>query len=188
MKISFIVPSWHYFNDPFKLQPYWELYYATILRSQLGNKAEIDIIDLRGKSKDNDNFNQVTEKINERDFYLYWIMKSGDANEIYSILKLLKEKFPKSKHIAGGTHVDMLSDECEKIFDSIIVGPGENNFLKAVNERKKKYAESYNTVEFSDTPFPDRNFLPHDSVKVKICLNNTEIIMLRWCISPEVFL
>ena len=51
MKISFIIPSWHYFNDPFKLQPYWELYYATILKSQLGDKVEIDIIDLRGKSK-----------------------------------------------------------------------------------------------------------------------------------------
>ena len=27
MKISFIIPSWHYFSDPFKLQPYWELIY-----------------------------------------------------------------------------------------------------------------------------------------------------------------
>ena len=40
MKISFIIPSWHYFSDPFKLQPYWELYYTTILRSQLKDKAE----------------------------------------------------------------------------------------------------------------------------------------------------
>ena len=45
MKISFIIPSWHYFSDPFKLQPYWELYYTTILRSQLKDKAEIDLID-----------------------------------------------------------------------------------------------------------------------------------------------
>ena len=46
-------------------------------------------------------------------------MKSGDANEIYSIVDLLKKKFPRSKHIAGGTHVDMLQDECEKIFDQL---------------------------------------------------------------------
>ena len=59
----------------------------------------------------------------------------------------------------------MLSDECEKIFDTIIVGPGENSFLKALNEKeKKKYVESYNIVEFTETPFPERNFLPHDSV------------------------
>ena len=93
MKISFIIPSWHYFSDPFKLQPYWELYYTTILKNQLGDKAEISLIDLRGKSKDdrNDNFNLVVDKIEERDFYLYWIMKTGDANEVYSIVQSLKK-------------------------------------------------------------------------------------------------
>ena len=110
MKISFIIPSWHYFSDPFKLQPYWELYYTTILKSQLQNKAEISLIDLRGKSKQKDSFEKVVNNIQERDFYLYWIMKTGDANEIYSIVKLLKKKFPKSKHVAGGTHIDMLTD------------------------------------------------------------------------------
>ena len=52
-------------------------------------------------------------------------------------------------------------------------------------KKKKKYVESYNIVEFTETPFR-KKFLPHDLLKVKICLNNTEIIMLRWCISPEV--
>ena len=112
MKISFIIPSWHYFSDPFKLQPYWELYYTTILKKQLGDKAEINLIDLRGKSKDNENgsFKLIVDEIEERDFYLYWIMKTGDANEVYSLVKSLKKKFPKSKHIAGGTHIDMLPD------------------------------------------------------------------------------
>ena len=93
MKISFIVPSWHYFSDPFKLQPYWELYYTTILKKQLGSKAEINLIDLRGKSKQNgkDNFNLIIDEIEERDFYLYWIMKTGDANEVYSIVQKLKK-------------------------------------------------------------------------------------------------
>ena len=88
MKISFIIPSWHYFSDPFKLQPYWELYYTTILRSQLKDKAEIDLIDLRGKSKEKDSFESVVNNIQEKDFYLYWIMKTGDANEVYSIVRL----------------------------------------------------------------------------------------------------
>ena len=39
MKISFIVPTWHYLNDPFKLQPYWELYYGNIIKKIL--KAQI---------------------------------------------------------------------------------------------------------------------------------------------------
>ena len=50
MKITFIVPSWHYFFNPFKLQPYWEMYYATILEKQFPN-AKIDIYDLRSLEK-----------------------------------------------------------------------------------------------------------------------------------------
>ena len=138
MRIGFIVPSWHYFEDPFKLQPYWELYYSSILKKQLDEKTDIKIIYLRGKSKKNEKFNEIINELDEKDFYLYWIMKSGDANEIYSIVDLLKKKFPRSKHIAGGTHVDMLQDECEKIFDSIIVGPGENSFLNAIQKGSEK--------------------------------------------------
>tara|TARA_E500000178_G_scaffold31477_1_gene28588 strand:+ start:14752 stop:16056 length:1305 start_codon:yes stop_codon:yes gene_type:complete len=165
MRIGFIVPSWHYFEDPFKLQPYWELYYSSILKKKLGEKTDIKIIDLRGKSKKNEEFNEIINELDEKDFYLYWIMKSGDANEIYSIVDLLKKKFPRSKHIAGGTHVDMLQDECEKIFDSIVVGPGENSFLNAIqNASEKKFLESYSKVDFADTPYPERDWLPYNSV------------------------
>ncbi len=164
MKINFIIPSWHYFDDPFKLQPYWELYYATILREQLNNKETISFTDLRGKSKDNQNFEALIDKIEECDFYLYWIMKSGDANEVYSIVKKLKNKYPNSKHIAGGTHVEMVQEECLDVFDTIIAGPGENSFFKAIKEGKKIYSEDYKNVPFSKTVFPDRSFLPKSSV------------------------
>jgi len=164
MKISFVIPSWHYFSDPFKLQPYWELYYATILRSQLRNDADINLIDLRGKSKEKNEFDDVVESIEERDFYLYWVMKTGDANEVYSIVKSLKKKYPKSKHIAGGTHIDMLPDECEKIFDTIIVGPGESNFNLALKDGSSKIVDQYTNVPFADTVYPDRSLLPYNSV------------------------
>ncbi len=164
MKISFVIPSWHYFSDPFKLQPYWELYYATILKNQLGGNADINLIDLRGKSKEKNKFDDVVGSIEERDFYLYWVMKTGDANEVYSIVKSLKKKFPNSKHIAGGTHIDMLSDECEKIFDTIIVGPGENSFNLALKSNSSKITESYSNVPFAETVYPDRSLLPYTSV------------------------
>ena len=35
-KVGFIVPTWHYWTDPFKHQPYWELYYATVIRQAFG--------------------------------------------------------------------------------------------------------------------------------------------------------
>ena len=164
MKITFIVPSWHYFFNPFKLQPYWEMYYATILNEQFPN-AKLDICDLRNVNKKD--FNEEVEKIPESDFYLFWIMKSGDAIEVYSISKFLKNKFPRSIHIAGGTHVDMLPDECELLFDKIIIGPGEECFKKAINDKEKnnkRYVADYKDHPFKDTPFPRREFLPEDSV------------------------
>lgn len=164
MKITFIVPSWHYFFNPFKLQPYWELYYATILEKQFPN-SKLDICDLRNvKKKD---FKEEVEKIPESDFYLFWIMKSGDAIEVYSISKVLKNKFPNSIHIAGGTHVDMLPKECELVFDKIIIGPGEGSFKEAINDKdknNKKYVADYNDYPFKDTPFPKREFLPETAV------------------------
>lgn len=164
MNISFVIPSWHYFNDPFKLQPYWELYYTTILKKQFDNQANIDLIDLRGLSKTSKDFQSIINKIDKRDFYLYWVMKTGDANEVYSIVKTLKKKFPNSKHIAGGTHIDMLQDECEKFFDTIIVGPGENNFREAILGNHSKLQESYTNVSFAETNYPDRNLLPYKSI------------------------
>lgn len=163
MKITFIIPSWHYFHNPFKLQPYWELYYATILEQQFPN-AEIVFCDLRNKT--GNDFLLEIDKINESDFYLYWIMKSGDAIEVYSIVKSLRKKFPKSCHIAGGTHVDMLPDECEKFFDKIIVGPGESGFKDAIqgSDNKKRYTSDYKEFPFKDTPYPKRSFLPEKSV------------------------
>ena len=165
MNISFIVPSWHYFHDPFRLQPYWEMYYATILKKQLSPMHNINICDLRGMGKDN--FSDVVKKIPPADFYIYWIMKSGDALEIYSIVKHLKSINQDSLHIAGGTHVDMLPNECEKYFDKIITGPGEKTFFEAItdnNNAKKRYVGNYNTEPFSETDYPDRSFLKPEQV------------------------
>ena len=142
MNITFIVPSWHYFHDPFRLQPYWEMYYATILRKQLGSNYNVKICDLRGVSEKK--FSEAVKKIPQSDFYIYWIMKSGDALEVYSIVKYLKTNQKNSIHLAGGTHVDMLQNECEKYFDKIVVGPGEKCFFEAITDKdiKKK-----NTLE-----------------------------------------
>lgn len=163
MKISFIIPSWHYFHNPFKLQPYWEMYYATILEEQFP-KAEINLHDLRNVKEED--FEKKVNEIPQADFYLYWVMKSGDALEVYSIVKFLKKKFLKSTHISGGTHVDMLPDECENYFDKIVVGPGEKSFKEAIESKidKKRFISNYNDYPFLDTPFPKRSFLPENSV------------------------
>ena len=161
-KISFIVPSWHYYLDALKHQPYWEIYYATVVK-QAG--YDVDIIDMRVLLQDD--LHSTVEKIEERDFYFYWIFKTGDASEIYSISALLKKKYPNSIHAAGGTHVDMCPEENEKFMDATITGPGEIAFIQIIEDTEKKilrkrYVESYRALPFANTPYPDRSLLPDE--------------------------
>ena len=58
-------------------------------------------------------------------------------------------------------HVDMLAEECEN-FDTIIIGPGENNFKLALKKQFKQLEDKYTNVRFQ-TPYPERN-LPIRSV------------------------
>jgi len=164
MKISFVIPSWHYWIDPMKHQPYWEVYYATHLKQ---DGFDVDLCDMRETGKES--LTAAVEEIPERDFYFYWIFKTGDATEVYSIAQLLKKKYPNSIHAAGGTHVDMCPKECEDFFDAIVVGPGENAFKQIINDKnknnlQKRYSPSYKTTQFRDTLIPDRSLLPYEKV------------------------
>ena len=85
-KVTFVIPSWHYYADPLKHQPYWEMYYATYVRNA---GYDVDIFDMR--SNENVDIFQRMAKINESDFYFFWIFKTGDAKEIYSISDFLKK-------------------------------------------------------------------------------------------------
>lgn len=44
--VCVIVPSWAYWKDPLKLQPLWELYYATFLQDRIDGLT-VDFVDLR---------------------------------------------------------------------------------------------------------------------------------------------
>lgn len=163
-KVSFIVPSWHYYLDPTKHQPYWELYYATHVKKSFEN---VEIVDMRVSKEQT--LEASIDKIEKSDFYFYWIFKTGDAREIYSIVSLLKKKFPNSVHAAGGTHVDMCSDECREIFDAIILGSGEESFSQIINDKlqnnlSKVYFKNYKEKPFAETEFPDRSFLSKDLI------------------------
>ena len=163
-KVTFIVPSWHYWIDPLKHQPYWELYYSTYLRSQ---GFDVDVYDMRENGTAN--LEEAVAKIPERDFYFYWIFKTGDASEIYSIVELLRQRYPAATHAAGGTHVDMCQEECKDIFDSLIVQSGEYSFKRVIEDKRsgnleKYYFKDYKEASFRDTLYPDRSFLPNERV------------------------
>ena len=67
-KACFIIPSWHYWNDPFKHTPYWELYYATHVKNA---GFEVDVVDIRSlkeNNKDSD-LKRIVDKIHERNYF-----------------------------------------------------------------------------------------------------------------------
>ena len=88
----FVIPSWHYWKDPLKHTPYWELYYATYIKKAGFDTDVVDIRSMKENHKDLD-LKKIVNKISERNFYFYWIFKTGDALEIYLITKLLKKKY-----------------------------------------------------------------------------------------------
>ena len=116
-----------------KHQPFWELYYATHIKAA---GHDVDIVDLRNYNKNS--FEEMAGQIPDADFYFYWIFKTGDAVEIYSIADLVKTRLPKSIHAAGGTHIDKTINEAITLLDSIVVGAGEKAFLEIINEQKQK--------------------------------------------------
>ena len=166
MRASFVVPSWHYWADPLKLQPMWEMYYATVL-NVAGQGLDVDIIDLRGQSKGKD-LRSLVETIPERDVFFFWIMKSGDAVEVEGIAALLKQRFPACRVIAGGTHVDMCTDRSIERFDAVVTGPGETALIAAARNSTRDsgalFVGNYGEDRFDSTPFPDRGLLPRDRV------------------------
>ena len=161
LNFAVVIPSWHYFSDPLKLQPVWELYYATFLRER-DSDLNVDIIDLRDWTKDE----QV--ELPERDVYFYWINKSADAPEVYSIVKDTKRQYPNSMHIASGNHVDQLTEECTGIFDASVVGSGEELLLQVLADyrahRLQSVYKSTQIFHFASYSFPQRDFLPDSKI------------------------
>ena len=77
MKIKFIVPSWHYYADPMKHQPYWELYYATHVK--LGG-YDVSIFDMRNFDA-NVSIESRMKEIEESDYYFYWILYNSGLSK-----------------------------------------------------------------------------------------------------------
>ena len=158
LSISVVVPPWNYWHDPLKIQPLWELYYATLIRIKFPT-ARVTITDLREPCS-----STTSSSLPESEIYLYWIMKSADAAEIYSVVNKLKAAYSKSIHIAGGTHIEHCPQECEKFFDSLCFGTGEELITEAISDfQNGKLRQLYKTQEvypFENYSHPLRDFLP----------------------------
>ena len=162
LSIGVVIPSWNYWLDPLKLQPLWECYYATLMEERLPDSS-VDITDLRQPE-----FKTDYSQIPERDVYVYWVMKTADALDVYGVVNYLRGVYPKSVHIAGGTHVDNMLEDCSKIFDAVISGTGEELLISAIadqqNNALQKVYRPNSPFPFKNYSFPQRHFLPDASI------------------------
>ncbi|MCX6746768.1 MAG: radical SAM protein [Candidatus Pacearchaeota archaeon] len=165
LNIGFINPSSDYLKDPFRGDPHTQLYILTELEEHFGNKINPLLIDLRGIKRE-----FAIQHIPECDLYLHSVY-TLDYNEQKSLVKGLREYYPKAKHIAGGPHVVEFPEESAKIFDSLIIGEGEESIIDVLNDLQnsdlKKVYEQKSKIDISLYPFSRRKYLPKSATAKK---------------------
>ena len=163
-----IVSTWNHLHNPLLHQPYWDMYYATIIEEKYSSKENYSfskLMDFRGL--DSEKIDIEIEKLKPNGIFIYWVFKTPDAIETEEIVEKIRKKFNNTVHIAGGTHIEKTPIESQKIYDSIIIGPGEELFIKAIediknNNLRERYEQPWSEVHFKDTTFARRDFIPKD--------------------------
>ena len=169
LRIGIIIASWHYFSNPFKLQPLHELYYATIVDSYFDD-VKVDVIDLRVFRRNELSLHQYLQLVEEYDLFFYWIMKTADYLECINVVNYLRQLYPHSKHVSGGTHITNFPTENLGYFDAVFVGPGEEGLLNVVGQMRENkdisrmYKSSWNKNQLNLHPFPRRKYLPKPAI------------------------
>ena len=170
--VCIIVSSWHFFLNPFKLQPVWELQLATTLDDYFKNDdIEVSICDLRELRRDGCKYSldKVADYIPKHDLYVHWMVRTGNYKEIQDVTAQLRKAYPKSKHVLGGAIVNTFKEECNKNFDVIISGAPEESLKDIIkdclnNDLKKEYYCDWDKSHISKYPFPRRHYISKEAV------------------------
>lgn len=168
--VCVVVSSWHFFLNPFKLQPVWEMHLATMLQDYFKD-IKVSIVDLRELRREGCKYSldKVAEYIPKHDLYIHWMIRTGNYGEIQNTTKQLRVAYPESKHVFGGTLIHTLKDECNEIFDAIILGGPEESLKDIVrdcinNDLHKEYYCDWNDSHFAKYPYPRRNYISRQAV------------------------
>ena len=190
IRIGFVFPSSEYLFDPFRGDPHTHFQILTVLEHHFGDKIEPLLIDLRGIKKE-----FAIYHVPECDIYLHSVY-TLDYNEQTAIVKNLRDRYPKAKHLAGGPHAIEFQEQCLQIFDALILGDGEESIIQAVQDfMDQKLTNIYdqkNPVDTNLYPYPRRKYLPKSTVARKglVSLKNkrgleelvsTTVIFSRGC-------
>lgn len=165
LTVGFIIPSSDYLEDPFRGDPLTQFYLLTILEQHYNNRLKLHLVDLRGIKR-----RFAIHHIPECDIYLYSTY-TLDINEQTNIVTQVRSCYPKSTHVAGGPHVGEFQKESLQIFDSIIIGEGEqcliSFFEDYMNNQSKQVYKQSSSIDINDYPFSRRHFLPITSTARK---------------------
>ncbi|MDP3921270.1 MAG: B12-binding domain-containing radical SAM protein [Candidatus Omnitrophota bacterium] len=163
LRIGFICPSSDYLFDPFRGDPHTHFQILTVLEARFGGNVDLRLIDLRGIERKFAEYH-----IPECDVYLYSLY-TLDHEELTSLTRILRARYPRAKHITGGPHATVYQEECLKIFDSLIIGEGEESIVRAISDYmspsglKPIYTEP-KPVDINRYPVPSRKYLPSSSI------------------------
>jgi radical SAM superfamily enzyme YgiQ (UPF0313 family) len=186
MKIGFIIPPDIYNFNPFKMHPLNTMYLSTILEENFGDKIDISVIDLRGVKKEHSHY-----YIPQCDLFLYSVA-TINFPEITRIVKKIRKIYPKSKHIAGGIHIDLYPEDSLSHFDVISLGEGDNLIVSiikdAFNKKLQRIYKEHRRNDINNYPFPNRKYLPLPSIVDRECfsgdhidLSGTSVLFTRGC-------
>lgn len=165
LRVGFIFPSSEYLFDPFRGDPHTHFQILTVLDWHFGDTIKTSLIDLRGIKKE-----FAPYHIDECDAYLHSTY-TLDFNEQISLVKKIRERYPRAVHIAGGPHATVFQEESLKIFDALILGDGELLIIQAIkdvmNSKLQKIYEQKIPLDINIFPHPQRHYLPMATIARK---------------------
>jgi len=157
MRIGFLFPSSDYLHNPFRGDPHTHFQILTAIEHVLGDQVDLKLIDLRGIGRE-----WAQYHIPECDIYLQSVY-TLDVEEQTKIVQGIRENYPRAIHIAGGPHVIEFPTESLQVFDSVILGDGEELIIQAIRDIEqqclKQVYQQDGPVDVNAYPVPSRRFL-----------------------------
>ena len=166
MRVGFIFPSSDYLYDPFRGDPHTHFQILTVIEQRFNGNAELFLIDLIGVARDSAKYH-----IQDCDVYLYSLY-TLDFEELAGLVNMLRERFPEAVHVTGGPHAVLFQEQTLEVFDSLIIGEGEEiiiNMLVDVALRrdvKPRYVET-RRMDINAYPYPKRKWMAETAVARK---------------------
>ncbi len=158
--VELLVPPDPFLDDDMRNPPLGLLYLAAVVR-QAG--YQVRITDLRSRKQE-----EFSELIGESDIYGV-TSASPEYPMALAIARIAKSKNPEGRTVIGGIHATSVPDSIDPVFDKIVVGEGEDSFLRLLRDRESgedgpRIYRSPPIEDLDALPYPARDMLPFDAI------------------------